>query len=70
MERPETRPVPPLSEELVKDLQERFPNRWPQLAETDREIWFKAGQRSVVEFLSKAHERQIERRFNHVHEHP
>jgi hypothetical protein len=66
MERPEFRPVPPIPEDLLKDLEARFPARCPKIDETDRQIWIYAGQRSVVEFLRKAHERQIESRFNNV----
>lgn len=33
----------------------------------DREIWFHAGQVSVVKFLKHSLEKQIESRFNNVH---
>jgi len=64
MERPEFRPVPPISNELVEDLDKRFPEKCPSIEWTDRQIWFYAGQRAVVEFLKKASKRQFEDRFN------
>jgi hypothetical protein len=66
MERPDFRPIPPVSEELVKDLDQRFPARCPHLEENDRHIWFYAGQRAVVDFLKKVLKRQTESRFNNV----
>tara|TARA_Y100000296_G_scaffold67261_1_gene79803 strand:+ start:248 stop:427 length:180 start_codon:yes stop_codon:yes gene_type:complete len=36
---------------LIKDLEELFPNKCPDLKDTDREVWFKSGQASVIEFL-------------------
>lgn len=43
--------LPVYTEDLIKMLEERFPNRHPTLNMTDREIWYKAGQRSVVDLL-------------------
>lgn len=49
---------PFLSPQLIAALDARFPNRCPRLAQTDREIWFEAGQRSVVEILKETLKRQ------------
>jgi len=38
----------PLSRELLEELKLVFPNRCPLLTDTDREVWFKAGQAFVV----------------------
>lgn len=35
--------------ELVDLLDRLYPNRCPDLHDTDREIWYRTGQRSVVE---------------------
>ena len=43
--------LPPSTEELVQQLDEAFPNKSPQLHESEKELYFRAGQRSVVEFL-------------------
>ena len=66
MERPDFKPPPPITEELIKDLEDRFPAKCPDITDSDRQIWFYAGQRSIVEFLKKALKRQIESRFNNV----
>jgi hypothetical protein len=44
-------PIPPLSQDLLKALNERFPDRCPNPTDTEREIWMKAGERRLVEFL-------------------
>lgn len=43
--------LPPFSVDLIEELDKEYPDRWPRLNESDREIWFKAGQRSVVDML-------------------
>jgi hypothetical protein len=42
---------PLYSEDLLKDLEERFPARCPDITMSDREIWMYAGKRAVVEHL-------------------
>ena len=68
MEDPTDRPsqIAPIPKGLLDDLNKRFPDRCPDISWTDREVWFKAGQRSVIEFLNSAHERQVESRFDNV----
>jgi hypothetical protein len=44
-------PIPPISQDLLKALSERFPDRCPNPADSEREVWMKAGERRVVEFL-------------------
>ena len=43
--------MPILSEDLINALDERFPESCAELQGTENEIWYKAGQRSVVKFL-------------------
>lgn len=43
--------LPELSDDLLRELEKLIPNRHPALSMTDREIWFEAGRRSVVDFL-------------------
>jgi len=45
------KPLPPLSIDLVKELDEACPNRWPRIDELEREIWMKAGERRLIEGL-------------------
>ena len=52
------RKLPDLSSSLIARLEELYPKRFPDLDWSDREIWFKSGQRSVVDFLIQIHEEQ------------
>jgi hypothetical protein len=54
-------PMPRITKALLRDLDERFPARYPALDWTDREIWYRAGQRAVVEFLMDRFKSQTER---------
>lgn len=40
--------------DLIEDLDKVFPRKHPVLTDTDREIWYKAGQRSVVDLLQSS----------------
>ena len=59
-------PFPLLTEELIKALNSHYPQRHPDLSLSDREIWFRAGQRSVVDFLIEHQNRQKENMLNNV----
>ncbi len=52
---------PRITKALMAELEERFPPRYPGLDWKDREIWFRAGQRSVVDFLAELFNEQVER---------
>lgn len=39
------------STDLINELDKAYPSRPANLQDSDREIWFKAGQRSVVDML-------------------
>jgi hypothetical protein len=54
------RNVPDLSSSLIKKLDELYPKRFPDLSWSDREIWFKSGQRNVVDFLQRVYDEQNE----------
>jgi len=56
----ENRNLPPITDELINGLDTVFPQRHPDLSLSDREIWFKAGQRFVVDFLIEQQLRQKE----------
>ena len=43
--------LPITVEELLEKLNEVYPSEPESLKDSDREVWFKAGQRSVVDFL-------------------
>ena len=52
---------PHITRALLKELEERFPARYPALDWSDREIWYRAGQRAVVDFLKDRFSDQVER---------
>lgn len=43
--------IPVYSIDLINKLNETYPPRSPKMHMTDREIWFEAGQRALVEIL-------------------
>ena len=51
---------PIITDELINSLAVVFPRRPPELSDTDREVWYKAGQRSVVDYLIEQQKRQKE----------
>ena len=57
---PEPLPFPVLSDELIRALDSHYPQRHPDLSLSDREIWYRAGQRAVVDFLIEQQARQRE----------
>ena len=52
--------LPPVGKALAEKLDEIFPSRPPSITDEERLIWFKAGQRSLVEFLIEHHKKQQE----------
>ena len=57
---PEPLPFPVLSDELINALDSHFPQRHQDLSLSDREVWFKAGQRAIVDYLIEQQARQKE----------
>ena len=49
-----------ITEDLLKFLDETFPERCPNPEHTDRQIWMQVGQRSVVKFLQRIYEEHNE----------
>lgn len=43
--------LPIYSVDLIKLLDKSYPNTYPLITDTEREIWYKAGQRSLVNKL-------------------
>ena len=52
--------LPPITDELIEGLSRAFPQRHPDLSMSDRPIWYKAGQRFVVDYLIEQQKRQKE----------
>jgi len=53
--------TPFISNELIEFLDKSYPERCPEKSWSDREIWFKAGERNLVRRLIQMHADQIER---------
>ena len=51
-------PCPRLSPELIRFLDQSFPDKCPDVGESMPEIYFKSGQRAVVKFLIRLFEEQ------------
>jgi hypothetical protein len=51
-------PLPRLTEQLIAALAAQFPERAADLDWNDKEVWFKAGQVSVVRWLATQLEEQ------------
>ena len=45
--------IPSISEELIGYLDKLFPDKCADLKDTDKEIFYKSGQRSVVNHLKE-----------------
>jgi hypothetical protein len=54
--------LPLKTDDLIKDLDKLFPNQCADIKESEREIFFKSGQRSVVEFLKSKQTNNILKR--------
>jgi len=50
---------PPIPRALLEDLEQRFPPRYPDLkTDSDRDVWAKAGEGRVIQFLRAMYEDQ------------
>ncbi len=49
---------PSIDERLVTALATQFPDQCPELDLAEKEVWFKAGQASVVRWLRSKYEEQ------------
>ena len=56
--------LPVITDELIEGLDQVFPNRHPDLSLSDREVWYRAGQRYVVDYLFEQQARQKETMLN------
>ena len=52
--------LPVITDEMIFALDQIFPHRHPDLSLTDREVWYRAGQPLVVDFLIEQQKRQKE----------
>ena len=52
--------LPALSQELINKLDKLFPDKCPLLTDTEREVWYKVGQRSVINYLQQTYDDQLQ----------
>ena len=52
--------LPQITDDLIQGLDEVFPNRQHELSFSDKEVWYRAGQRFVVDYLIEQQKRQRE----------
>ncbi len=50
---------PYISDELIKELEERFPQKSPNSHEQIEQLMFRGGQRSIVDFLIAMQKEQL-----------
>ena len=55
---------PTIDKKLLAVLAEKFPDKSPSLDFSDKEVWFRAGQASVVRYLIAQHEAQEQNPLN------
>lgn len=53
-------PFPFLPEDLIDELNRRYPERTPESEWAEREIWIRVGERRVIRFLNEMYARQNE----------
>ena len=58
--------LPLITDDLTQALDNLYPQRHPDLSLSDREIWYRAGQRSVVDYLIEQQKRQRETMLNNT----
>lgn len=52
--------MPLISEALLKRLESLFPDKCPDLTNTEKDVWFKSGQVSVIRFLRQTYNEQLQ----------
>ena len=49
---------PPISKDFIEELNKLFPEMSADLKWSDKEVWFRSGQRSIVRFLNSHYIKQ------------
>jgi hypothetical protein len=52
--------LPHIDSDLIYALDQRFPEQCADLLWSDRDVWYKSGQRSVIKFLKQQQKEQEE----------
>ena len=52
--------LPTLSKDLIDKLDKLYPDKCPLLTDDDRMVWFKVGQRRVINYLQQIYDEQLQ----------
>ncbi len=52
--------LPALSKDLIDKLDKLYPDKCPLLTDEERMVWYKAGQRSVINYLQQIYDEQLQ----------
>ena len=58
--------LPLITDDLIQGLDNLYPQRHPDLSLSDRDIWYRSGQRSVVDYLIEQQKRQRDTMLNNT----
>ena len=56
--------IPPITEDIIKYLEEVYPDKAPDISMEEKLIWFTAGQVAVVRHLKDQFKLQEETKYN------
>ena len=56
--------IPPITEDIIKYLEEVYPAKAPDISMEEKLIWFTAGQVAVVRHLKEQFKLQEETKYN------
>ena len=52
--------MPLISEAMIKRLEQLYPAKCPDLTNSEKDVWFKSGQVSVIRFLRQTYNEQLQ----------
>jgi len=52
--------LPALSKDLIDKLDKLYPDKCPLLTDEERMVWYKSGQRSVINYLKNIYDEQLQ----------
>jgi len=52
--------LPTLSKDLIDKLDKLYPDKCPLLTDEERMVWYKSGQRSVINYLKNIYDEQLQ----------
>ena len=52
--------MPLISEAMINRLEQLYPDKCPDLTNSEKDVWFKSGQVSVIRFLRQTYNDQLQ----------